>query len=197
MSRTHLRRRTRGFNLVELLIALAISAALLAATMVSLNACFIAYQATTEEASTHTVSRLVMHRVMTMVRTGTDFGPLPEDPLETIVESDFVEFRDHGGQLIRVTFDETDGTLLYRVGEDGEDRVLLAGVERTTVPGENEGTTIGLPAFTLEYEKGTHLYRVGMDLTVRPDDNQTTKFDRGFMRPIRLVASSMPRVETW
>ncbi len=189
--------RYRGFNLVELLLALSISAALLTATMVSLNACFIAYQVTTEEASTHTVSRLVMHRMMTMVRTGTDFGPLPEDPLDDVITSDFVEFRDHQDQYIRVTFDDQAGTLLYRVGENGTDRVLLAGVRRTQLPGANEGTLIDVPAFTLEFEKGTHLYRVSMDLTIIPDDNQSTKLDLGAMRPIRLVASSMPRTESW
>jgi len=185
--------RARGFNLVELLMALGISAALLTATMVSLNACFIAYQATTEEASTHTVSRLVMHRVLTMIRTGADFGPMPANPLDKIVTSDYIEFVDHSGAYIRVTFDEDDGTLLYRVGEDGTDRVLLGGVRRTTLLGEAEG----FPAFTLEYEKGTHLFRVSMDLTIEPDDNQSTKFDRGYMRPIRLVASSMPRTTNW
>ena len=187
-------RRRRGFNLIELLIALGISAALLTATMVSLNACFIAYQATTEEASTHTVARLVMHRVLAMVRTGAEFGPQPEDPLVDLVESDYVEFTDHDGKVIRVTFDPTNGNLLYRV-DDGNDLVLLGGVRRTV---EKVGDdSVEMPAFVLEYEKGTHLRRFSMDLTVVPDDNQSTKFDMGVMRPIRLVASSMPRAETW
>ncbi|MBL9119431.1 MAG: prepilin-type N-terminal cleavage/methylation domain-containing protein [Phycisphaerae bacterium] len=188
------RRHHRGFNLVELLIALGISAALLTSTMVALNACFIAYQTTTEEASTHTISRLIMHRVLSMVRTGTEFGPLPEDPLEELVESDYVEFTDHNGTLVRLTFDEQNSRLLYRVGE-GDDLVLLAGVQRT-VTGEGDDA-VEMPAFVLEYEKGTHMRRFSMDLTVIPDDNQSTKFDLGAMRPIRLVASSMPRAETW
>lgn len=187
--------RRRGFNLIELLVALGISAALLTATMVSLNACFIAYQTTTEEASTHAVSRLIMHRVLAMVRTGDGFGPLPEDALEEVVESDYFEFTDHQGQLIRITFNEDDGQLLYRVGADGEDRVLLAGVQRT-VTGEG-AEAVEFPAFILEYEKGTHLRRFSMDLTIMPDATQSTKFDMGIMRPIRMVASSMPRTETW
>jgi prepilin-type N-terminal cleavage/methylation domain-containing protein len=187
--------RRRGFNLIELLVALGISAALLTATMVALNACFIAYQTTTEEAATHTVSRLVMHRVLSMVRTGEDFGPMPEDALENLVETDYFEFTDHQGQLIRITFDEANSRLLFRVGAEGDDRVLLAGVQRT-VSGEGENTT-EFPAFVLEFEKGTHLRRFSMDLTVTPDANQSTKSDLGVMRPIRLVASSMPRAETW
>lgn len=189
------RLRRRGFNLIELLVALGISAALLTATMVSLNACFLAYQTTTEEAATHTISRLVMHRVLAMVRTGNDFGPLPDDALDELVESDYFEFSDHQGQLIRITFDATNHQLLFRVGADGQDRVLLAGVQRT-VSGEGENA-VDLPAFVLEYEKGTHLRRFSMDLTVMPDSTQSTKADLGVMRPIRLVASSMPRSETW
>jgi prepilin-type N-terminal cleavage/methylation domain-containing protein len=188
------RSRRLGFNLIELLIALGISAALLASTMVALNACFIAYQTTTEEASTHTISRLIMHRILAMVRTGTEFGPMPDDPLVELVESDSVEFTNSKGEVITITFDPQGGRLLYQVNADSP-VLLLAGVQRTVI--ESDGDTIEMPAFMLEYEKGTHLRRFSMDLTVMPDDNQSTKFDLGVMRPIRLVASSMPRAETW
>lgn len=187
--RSH-RRVRRGFNLVELLIALAITSALLSATMAALNACFIAYQATTEEASTHTVSRLVMHRVLALVRTGSEFGPLPEDPRDTTTAGDVVEFTSHAGQIVRIEFDPNANALLYSV-DGGEPQTLLRGVERT-MDGEVE-----VPAFTMEWEKGTRLFRFTMDLTVVGDDNQTTKLDLGIVRPIRLVASAMPRVETW
>ena len=76
--RTTLRRgrvRRRGFNLVEVLIALAITATLLTATLAALDASFRAYQATTEEVSTQSIGRIVMHRMLTLIRTGTDFGP--------------------------------------------------------------------------------------------------------------------------
>jgi prepilin-type N-terminal cleavage/methylation domain-containing protein len=193
-SRSARRRARRGFNLIELLIALGISAALLTSTMVALNACFIAYQTTTEEASTHTVSRLIMNRILTLVRTGTDFGPLPESPLDELVEGDEVQFTNHEGEVITITFDEQHSQLLYQV-DDETPVVLLGGVQRTVE--EIEGESTAMPAFTLEYEKGTHMRRFSMDLTVVPDDNQSTKFDLGAMRAIRLVASSMPRAETW
>ena len=66
----------RGFSLVELLIALAISAALLVATLFALQTSFMAYQVTADQASTHAVGRLVVHRVMAMIRAGIDMSSL-------------------------------------------------------------------------------------------------------------------------
>jgi hypothetical protein len=69
--------------------------------------------------------------------------------------------------------------------------VLLGGVERTA-----DGDTTVAP-FTLEYESGVRLYRLSMDLTVRADDDLATALDAGEVRPLRLVASAMPRSATW
>ena len=63
MKKTSDRRRIRGFSLVEMLIALSISAMLLAATLVALQASFRAYQTTTDQAATHAVGRMVVHRI--------------------------------------------------------------------------------------------------------------------------------------
>lgn len=183
-------RRPRGFSLVELLIALAITAALLVATFLALRVCFDGYRATTEEASTQTVARLVMHRVLAMVRTGEKFGPRPDDPRQVTVFSDEVDFIDDDGRSIRVAFDEGLAALTYSV-DGGEANVLLGGVRRTV-----DGQTT-LPPFTLEYESGVHLYRMSMDLTVIPDDDLATALDAGDARPLRLVASAMPRSATW
>ena len=183
-------RRPRGFSLVELILSLAIVSALLVATFVALRVCFDSYRSTVEESSTQTVSRLVMHRVLAMVRTGEDFGPQPEDPRQVTVFSDEVRFIDDDGQEIRIAFDETLGALTFAV-DGGEAHVLLAGVERT-VDGDST-----VPPFTLEYESGVRLYRFSMDLTVRPDDDRTTDLDAGEVRPLRLVASAMPRAATW
>ncbi|MDZ4830248.1 MAG: prepilin-type N-terminal cleavage/methylation domain-containing protein [Phycisphaerae bacterium] len=188
--RTRLRAR-RGFNLVELLMALAISAALLSATMVALNACFISYQATTEEASTHTVARLVMHRVLTLVRTGTSFGPLPEDALDNLTSGDEIQFTNTQQQAVVISFDSTQGAILMSV-DGAAARIILRGVQRTLAP---DGAEVS--AFTMEWDQGTRLYRVTLDVTVVGDDSLTTKLDEGLVKPIRLVASAMPRSETW
>ena len=59
----------RGLSLLEMLIALAISAMLLTAALSALDVMFKGYKQTTESASTHVVSRIVMSR-----RAGTSWG---------------------------------------------------------------------------------------------------------------------------
>jgi prepilin-type N-terminal cleavage/methylation domain-containing protein len=78
----------RGFSLLELMVALAISALLLTAALVALDASFRAYRRTTEEVATHTTARLAMHRLLALVRTGKafDFDP-PLDPFDDEIEA--------------------------------------------------------------------------------------------------------------
>ncbi len=195
-SRMH-RTVRRGFNLVEMLIALAITAALLSATMVALDASFMAYQATTEEASTHTIGRLTMHRMLALIRTGQEFGPFPINPQDSIVFSDFIEFQTPVGQIIRLEWAEVVGPghpiaeALYLVVNNGTPRLLLEGVPRQpdpNVPGEH------IRPFTLEYELGRNLYRATIDLTVVPGDNMSVDLDGDNQRELRFVASAIPRI---
>ena len=117
----------RGFNLVELLIALAINAALLSATMVALDASFRAYQSTNEVASTHTIARLAMHRMQALIRTGTEFGPFPASPTISVIESDFIEFMSDSGEVWAIEFVPEEEVLyiVHRPGGDDEERYLL------------------------------------------------------------------------
>jgi prepilin-type N-terminal cleavage/methylation domain-containing protein len=212
----------RGFSLVEMLIALTISAALLAVSLQALDALFKSYQGTSETASTHVVSRLIMHRAMTMIRTGSDFAPYPADVLDADdnpVISDFVEFvsRDDG-QVRVITRLERRTQDVYTVGnrqyhlrgpgslwivtftQTGADVViseqpLLDAVEDLT--------------FTLEYDIGPRLRRATMDLRVAAGGDtyyesaeaqdgaakvrDTLAFLDNEGQSIRLVASTSPR----
>lgn len=200
---THIR---RGFNLVELLIALAITAALLSAVMVALHASFRAYQTTTEVASTHTISRLIMTRMLTMIRTGTDFAPPQPDPATSVVYSDFMDFRTQDGRVITLEWIETAdavngyprGEALYVTVNDGVNtpstNLLLEGVKAQYVPNTNPPERI--PPFTLQYDR-SKLYRATIDLTVVPDDNMSVQLDGANADVIRLVASAMPRLEAY
>lgn len=192
------RRSPRAFSLVEMLIALAISGALLAASLVALQTSFRAYQVTTDQASTHAVGRLVVHRMTAMIRSGQDFRPLPADVRDRFVSSDYIEFyHPDTGNLITINWDRLTGQLLYSI-DNGTPVVLLEGVVART---EEDGTPI--QPFYLEWEPGRRVYRITIDLMVIPDDTISTSAD-GYVaqdqgsdvnvfKPIRLVGSAMPR----
>jgi hypothetical protein len=181
-----------------MLIALAITAALLSATMVALDASFMAYQSTTEVASTHTISRLAMLRMMTLVRTGQDFGPYPINPQDSIVESTEIDFLTPSGQLVEIEWFETPdglhpvGNALYVVVDGSEPQLLLEGV----IPAFDAANQQIMP-FTLEYELGRKLYRATVDITIVPDDNMSVDLDGDNVQEIRLVATAMPRIEAY
>lgn len=180
----------RGFNLVELTIALAISAALLTATMVALDASYKAYQATTEEASTHTISRLAIHRMQALIRTGTEFGPFPVNPNDSIVLSDYIDFITPEGDLMTIGWDSDTQELYITTNEGGTEATytLLGGVI-----GREDEDGDPIAPFMLEYERGRNLHRVTIDLTITPDDNMDVQLDGNYAPEIRLVASAQPR----
>ena len=101
-----------------------------------------------------------MHRMLTLIRTGTDFGPFPSDPRVTTIQSDFIQFQTQNEEVVTISWDRNTQRLLYEI--DGQPAVeLLDGVVGTT---SAEGV-LQAP-FTLSYEKGRRLYRATIDLTV-------------------------------
>ncbi len=185
--------RRRGFNLVEMLIALAISSALLTATMVALDASFTAYQQTTEQASTHTIARLAMHRMLTLIRTGSEFGPQPVNPLDEIVESEMIEFLTTTGDIMVLEWIPVDNRLEIAIVDpdtlvETTRQTLLEGV----VPQFDENGDQVMP-FTLEFELGNKLRRATINLSIEADDDVSLDLEGNNVQPIRLVGSAMPR----
>lgn len=196
------RRGQSAFTLVEMLIALTISATLLTATLAAFDASWRAYKHTTEAASTHVVSRIVTHRVLSLIRTGTEFGPYPEDVLDAgqnPLTSTFMEFVaevDRAAGLDRITRLERRNIqgvdnefelwyVLLDASADPpsviEERPLLNGVREVM--------------FILEYDVGPRLRRATLDLTIVPNDVEDIRTGAlGDETPaIRLVASAVPR----
>lgn len=190
----------RGFSIVEMLVALTISAMLLTAMLTALDAAWKSYKMTTESASTHIVSRIVVHRVLAMVRTGTEFGPYPADfldPMQNPITSTFMEFvseDDRLSGLNYVTRIERRDTAVAGEYELWYERLDLSTnppqvlMERPLIRNVKEAT------FILEYEPGPRLLRATMDLTVQPNDDEEMRTGINFETPvIRLVASASPR----
>jgi prepilin-type N-terminal cleavage/methylation domain-containing protein len=208
-ARIHRTSQVRGFSMIEMLIALAISASLLTATLAALRASFIQYKVTTESASTHVVTRIVMHRMLSMIRTGSDFGPFPADVLdqnENPLTSDFIEFvtqRDMLGGIARITrleyrdpgVGETAGSLWYVLLDPAlvnpsdpdaaivEEHMLLSGVQQIS--------------FMMHYDIGPRLSRCTIDMLVEPNDSEDMVVgavgDPAEAQFIRLIASAAPR----
>lgn len=199
------RRARRGFSMVELLLALAIVSMVLTSAMVALDAAFKGYRATTDTASTHVVSRIVMMRVVAMIRNGTEFGPFPADVLDSgqnPLTSDFIEF---------VSFEDEDtgvrqvSRIEFREAGEGEDygavwfelftfeNGVLQGepVEARMIPNVEDAS------FVLEYGVGPKLVRATVDLLIRPNDDLDPIGVEGRNEnnnePIRLVGSATPR----
>lgn len=192
-------RGRRGFSIIELLLALAISSMLLTAALSAFDASWRGYKQVTEAASTHVVSRIVTHRVLAMLRTGSSFGPFPADVLNSALNpltSTFIEFvaeadRIAGnGQVTRIERRNAPAgsaaqfelwyVLLNSGGGVLQQRPLLGNVREAT--------------FALEYQPGPRLIRATVDLTVLPRDDEDTRVGVGGDTPcIRLVASAVPR----
>jgi prepilin-type N-terminal cleavage/methylation domain-containing protein len=194
------RHARRAFSLVEMLIALTISSMLLTACMVALDASFKAYESTTESASTHVVSRMVMYRTLAMIRSGQEFGPYPMGILNpTTIDSTYVEFVSFEDtttgerQVTRLerADDAAAGPNMYQLMFRRWDYVN--GTQTNFVEYPILRNLLGVN-FQLEYDRGPRLIHATIDMSVRPDDDQATNIESTMEVPVlRLVASTSPR----
>ena len=191
----------RGFSMIEVLVSLMITGLLLTATLSALDASFKAYQVTTEGASSNVIARTVMHRMSAMVRTGTDFGPYPDDVLDAAnnpMDSTFMEFSlgevAGGTRVVRLERrDAPQGSSapyeLWYVEQTVDD-------SGTVIDGDGRPLLVGLTElnFNLEYDVGPRLKRATIDLTVLPNDFQDASFKTELHTDtIRLVSTVSPR----
>lgn len=194
--------RARGFSMIELLIALTITATLMTASLAALDSGFKSYKMTTEGASTQVVSRIVMHRMMSMIRNGTEFGPYPIDPLDTAqnpVKSTFIEFVSVDDQT---TGERVVIRLERRDAPEGSKtpyelwyiEMKYAGANLTSTTSRPLITDLQAIQFTLEYDVGPRLQRATVDMTVQPNDTKGFTITTDLNVPaIRLVSSVSPR----
>lgn len=180
----------RAFSLIEVLIALTISATLLTSALVAFDAMFKRFEIISDSASTNVISRTVMHRMLSMIRTGTDFAPYPVDPLNpdenpgnyTYIE--FVSRRDSANNPTEIT--RIERRAASTVTLNGES-VTLRGPYAVwiTVTPAGGGAAIDRPlldgvvdlTFNLQYEPGPRLRRATIDFTVLPAGNAVQKQD--------------------
>lgn len=190
----HRSARQRGLSLIEMLLALAISAMLLTATMVALDASFKAYADASEQASSQTATRMITQRLLTLIRTSTAHGPLEADgtttPPVTItgdtVSSHYIELLDASGQVMRIEYRAASEELwlvLTPITGVAVEQPLIGGVTSCTFQCLRRINDDGLLV----------LHRATIDLTVQPGEDATLTLENGNATPIRVIASTMPR----
>ncbi|MFG0291811.1 MAG: PilW family protein [Phycisphaerales bacterium JB050] len=209
----------RAFSMIEMLIALSISASIMAATLVAFDAMFKVYETSTDSASNHVVARIAVNRLLGMIRTGSEFGPFPNDVLDADanpLKADYFEFAsrfdDEGAieEVTRVEFRYSGEPPLLRTWGALEDPPELPEDMEVEGPGElwlvlidvNTGveqefmmlSEVRSAEFTLRYEIGPKLIKGTVDIIFEP--NLAT--NDGVWTPatpetVRLVASAMPR----
>lgn len=189
------RRRASGLSLVELLVALAITAMLLTATMVALDASFKAYADVAEQSSAQASTRMVTQRLLTLIRTSTAQGPLDSDTTITpnavragdIITGPYVELVDSKGNLVRVEYRPTPQELWLITTPLGTNTAqaqpLMGGVTAATFTNRRRMNDQGL--WVLE--------RATMDVTVLPGADATLSMEGRSPQPIRIIASTVPR----
>jgi prepilin-type N-terminal cleavage/methylation domain-containing protein len=203
---TKCNRRTRGVGLPELLIALAISGALLVATGAAVNASFKAYGVNQTQSSLAQRARVAMHRMTSYIRTTQDHRPHNDTPLDQF----------HAGLVctdtaIRMLIDDTSGYIFRQQGN----ALMMVPI---TIAGGNltEGTPrtllhgVGVGDFVVTFEpmrsaaqirmgnpSYDQLKRASILLTVRPAASVTLTGEEATGQPVTLSMSVMPRRNFW
>jgi type II secretory pathway pseudopilin PulG len=187
----------RGATMVELLVSLAIAAALLTATAVAMDASLQSFRINQEQSTLTQRARMAMHRVLSGIRAGE--GHLPYSATArtefrnglAVVDDTGIEMRTADGSSVTYRYDAAADRVLVDVG--GRTHVLLEGVDSFVVRLEPMKSTAHVKA-GLEYDL---LRRATILLTVRAtDQTNLTGEARGDMT-ITMSSSAMPRRNAW
>jgi prepilin-type N-terminal cleavage/methylation domain-containing protein len=198
--------KCRGVGLPELLIALAISAALLVATAVAVDASFQAYGVNQTQSALSQRARVAMHRLTTYIRTTEDHRPDNDDPIDefeagrvctdtairmlTATDTGVI-FRQQDDKLLMVPF-----TIVAGARVEGTPNVVLRGVRDgdfsiTFEPMRSaRQIRLGRP----EYDQ---LKRASIFLRLRPDAGTVVTGEEANGEPVVLSTAVMPRRNFW
>lgn len=172
-----------------------ISAMLLTATMVALDASFRAYASAAEQASTQAATRMIVNRLLMVIRNSTAHGPLlpnlalvPPVTLDgNVITSNFIDLIDTNGTQLRIEYRNATQELWLIDSTDP----ILGPIEQPLLGGV---TNAQFFAVRRQDDDGVWvLDRATMDITVQPDPDTTVAIETSDSPPIRLIASTMPR----
>jgi prepilin-type N-terminal cleavage/methylation domain-containing protein len=188
-------RSTSGFTIVEVLIVLAILAALTTAIGFAIDASLKSFAVNVGHAEAVERARSASLRITADLRTATDVTPLNAGAIESFrkgnsVVDQGVSFIDAAGRSVTYRFD-ADAKLLLADVDDLDPLVLARGVEafsiRLTPARSADARKAGLPHDLLD--RGT------LSITVRPTGGYGDRTDTSVA--VTLSASIAPRTNRW
>lgn len=190
------RRGPSGLVLVELMIALSISAALLVATAWAVDASIRAYQINQEQSSLIQRARVALYHITTSIRTTDahvpDSASARSDFTSGLVVTDTgISMYDLNNQVLTYRYDAINQRLLAITG--GQTYTMAEGVTAFSVKMEpmrsDESARTG-GAWDL-------LRRATITLSVRSNSKTTVAGDSTGQQVLTLSASTMPRQNAW
>jgi prepilin-type N-terminal cleavage/methylation domain-containing protein len=197
--------RRRGFTLTELLVATAISAMLLTATGVALDASFKCYRANEESADLNQRARLAMHRMVQEVRSAQNHAPAAADLVAyqsgAVVTSGAiriyynsaagVQYQQSGTQVLRYPLSLSNGVWATGTPSVFLDGVLAASFSVTMEPQRSpDAARAGLPFDQLRRATITFTISTAKGRTASATEMPGTT-------SMRLISSAVPRRNTW
>ena len=190
------RRPSHAVGLVELMITLAICAALLTAVAAAVNASFAAYKVNQENSTLTQRGRLTMNRILATIRVNKEHAPVTAALVTTfgtgtIVADSGIRMYDASGTLVKYSWNATTKDLSMTEGTDT--RVLLNGVTNFVIKFEPMKSPTALKTGA-GYDL---LKRATVEITLKTDaDTSKTSETTGKMS-LTLSSSTMPRRNVW
>ena len=188
--------RRRGAGLVELMIALSISASLLAAVGVAVDASFRGYRFNQEQAILMQRTRVAQHQITTTIRTTKQHSPVSAAAKTTfstggVVTDTGIEMFDLNDRLVRYELDVPTKRLL--VTTNGKTYTLASGVEKFQVRMEPMRS-----AASVRTGGGWDLLkRATITMTVRTTGDTAASGESTGLQTLTLSSSAMPRRNVW
>lgn len=188
--------RRRGLGLVELLVTLAITSALLAATAVAVNGAISAYSVNATQSDTLHRTRVTLERLSIAIRTSTAHQPYAEELAEDFVSGTTVT--DTGIRLfdtndVELSFHYDADTQRLIVTENDTEHVLLRGVKQFAVTMEPMRSATAIKAGSGHDQ----LRRATITLSVHFADTETGARASDAAETVTLSTAVVPRRNVW
>jgi prepilin-type N-terminal cleavage/methylation domain-containing protein len=187
----------RGLGLIELLVSLSISAALLTAVAVAIDAAFKSYQINQEQSMLTQRARLALYRLLTSIRTLDTHQPYTAACVTsfskgTPVTDSGISMYDDNNVLISYMLDAPSHEL--RVIHGGVTNVLLRGVTAFSVKMEPMKSAQSVKTGSQTYDL---LMRATVTVTLATNSKTSMASETTGKQTVTISSSVMPRRNIW